>query len=222
MFGQFSKNWHGKIISDTSNLEGIYVLNSVNKNATTTDKGGYFSINGTIGDSLVLSGFQFKTIKIALSQQNYTKELFFVKIESTVTYLEEVTINQYKNINALSLGILQKPAKQYTPAERRLFTATSGGGIDGLLNLISGRTKMLKKGIEIEKKEMALEKIEHLFDEKYFIETLKIPQTKVKGFEYYCVEDAKFNSVLKSKNKTLAKFLLVDLARNYLLLQKEN
>ena len=32
------------------------------------------------------------------------------------------------------------------------------------------------KGIEIEKKEKALEKIENLFEEKYFIETLKIPQ----------------------------------------------
>lgn len=219
LFGQFSKNWHGKIIADAADLEGIYVLNLKSKEATTTIKGGYFAINGTIGDSLVLSGFQLKSIKIALTQQNYNKELFFVKMESIVTYLEEVKINQYQNINALSLGILQKPAKQYTPAERRLFTATSGGGIDGLLNLISGRTKMLKRGIEIEKKEMALEKIETLFDEKYFIQTLKIPADKIKGFEYYCVEDPKFNAALKSKNKTMAKFLLIDLARNYLLLQ---
>ena len=219
-FGQFSKNWHGKIVSEAPDLEGIYVLNLKSKVATTTEKGGYFSIDGTIGDSLAISGFQLQSIKIALSQQDYTKELFFVKMESVVTYLEEVRINQYKNINALALGILQKPAKEYTPAERKLFTATSGGGIDGLLNLISGRTKMLKKGIEIEKKERALEKIENLFEEKYFVETLKIPQEKVKGFEYFCVEDTKFNAALKSKNKTMAKFLLIDLARNYLVLQK--
>ena len=219
LFGQFSKNWHGKIISDATDLEGVYVLNLKSKVATTTIKGGYFAINGTIGDSLVLSGFQLKSMKIALTQQNFAKELFFVKMESIVTYLEEVKINQYQNINALSLGILQKPAKQYTPAERRLFTATSGGGIDGLLNLLSGRTKMLKRGIEVEKKEMALEKIETLFDEKYFTQTLKIPLDKIKGFEYYCVEDSKFNAALKSKNKTMAKFLLIDLARNYLLLQ---
>jgi hypothetical protein len=34
--------------------------------------------------------------------------------------------------------------KVYTPAERKLYTATSGG-IDGLLNTISGRKAMLKK-----------------------------------------------------------------------------
>ena len=220
--GQFSKTWRGKVVSDTADIEGIYVFNLKNKQATTTQKGGYFLIEGTIGDTLTLSGFQLKATKIALTQQNYTKELFFVKMEALVSYLDEVKINQYQNINALSLGILQKPAKEYTVAERRLFTATSGGGIDGLLNLISGRTKMLKKGIEVEKKEMALEKIDNLFDEKYFIETLKIPADKIKGFEYYCLEDAKFNSVLRSKNKTMVKFLLIDLARNFLILQKEH
>ncbi len=221
MFGQFSKLWRGKIIADANDLEGVYILNIKNKQATTTEKGGYFSISGTIGDSLALSGFQLKSTKIGLTQQNYSKELFFIKMESIVSYLEEVKINQYQNINSLSLGILRKPAKEYTPAERRLFTATSGGGIDGLLNLISGRTKMLKRSIEIEKKEMALEKIEILFDEKYFVETLKIPKDKIKGFEYYCVEDYKFNLVLKSKNKTMAKFLLIDMARIFLNLQKE-
>ena len=220
--GQFSKTWRGKVVSDAADIEGIYVFNLKNKQATTTQKGGYFLIEGTIGDTLTLSGFQLKATKIALTQQNYTKELFFVKMEALVSYLDEVKINQYQNINALSLGILQKPAKEYTVAERRLFSANSGGGIDGLLNLISGRTKMLKKGIEVEKKEMALEKIDNLFDEKYFVETLKIPKDKIKGFEYYCVEDAKFNSVLRSKNKTMVKFLLIDLARNFLILQKEH
>jgi hypothetical protein len=42
--------------------------------------------------------------------------------------------------------------KKYTPAERKLYTATSGGGIDGLLNTISGRKAMLKKEIIVEKK----------------------------------------------------------------------
>lgn len=221
VIGQFAKNWHGKIIADSPDLEGIYVLNLKSKVATTTSKGGYFEISGTIGDSIALSGFQLKPLKIALAQQNFSKELFFVKMESIVTFLEEVKINQYQNINALSLGILQKPAKEYTPAERRLYTATSGGGIDGLLNLLSGRTKMLKRDIEVEKKEMALEKIELLFDEKYFTQTLKIPVDKIKAFEYYCVEDYKFNAALKSKNKTMAKFLLIDLARNYLLIQNK-
>jgi hypothetical protein len=48
-------------------------------------------------------------------------------------------------ITAESLGIIPYGQKKYTPAERKLYTATSGGGIDGLLNTISGRKAMLKK-----------------------------------------------------------------------------
>ena len=219
---QFSKVWKGKVVSENSDLDGIYVLNLKNLKSATTAKGGYFEIKGAIGDTLQFSAIQFKSLKFALRQQDFDSDLFFIKLETAVTTLDEVKINQYKNINAVSLGILMKPAKQYTAAERRLFAATSGGGIDGLLNLISGRTKMLKQQLAVEKKESSIEKITSILDVKYFVETLKIPSEKVKAFQYYCAEDANFISVLKSKNKTMAKFMLVDLARNYLKLQTQN
>jgi hypothetical protein len=41
--------------------------------------------------------------------------------------LEEVTIIDYKKISAVSLGTTSKGVKKYTPAERRLYTATGGG-----------------------------------------------------------------------------------------------
>ena len=219
---QFSRVWKGKVVSNQGDLEGIYVLNLKNTKATTTTQGGYFQIQGTIGDTLQFSSMQFKPLRMALKQQDFDSDLFFVPLETAVTLLDEVKINQYANINAVSLGILMKPAKHYSLAERRLYTATSGGGIDGLLNLISGRTKMLKKNLVVEGKETALTKLTDLLDEKYFVETLKIPSEKVKGFQYYCVDDQDFAAVLKSKNKTMAKFLLVDLARAYLKLQNEN
>ena len=219
---QFSKVWKGKVVSDNSDLDGIYVLNLKNLKSATTAKGGYFEIKGAIGDTLQFSAIQLKSLKFALRQKDFDSDLFFIKLETAVTILDEVKINQYKNINAVSLGILMKPAKQYTAAERKLFAANSGGGIDGLLNLISGRTKMLKKQLAVEKKESSIEKITSILDAKYFIETLKIPSEKVKAFQYYCVEDANFVSVLKSKNKTMAKFMLVDLARSFIKLQTQN
>ena len=99
----------------------------------------------------------------------------------------------------------------------------SGGslGLDPILNWISGRTKMLKKELKVEKKEIALQKINDLFEEDYFTKILKIPVENVKGFQYFLVEDAEFVKALKSKNKTMAKFLLIGLASNYLDLQKQ-
>lgn len=218
---QTSKIWKGKVDSEITELEDIFVLNKNNHLSTSTKKGGYFEIKSTLGDTLQFSSVQFIGVQIVLKKEIFETELVLVKMESKVTQLEAVEINQYDYLNAVSLGILMKPAKHYTVAERRI-NAASGSPIEGLYNLISGQKQQLRENLEIEKKEMAVEKIDFLFDERYFTETLKIPKNCVKGFQYYCAEDVEFRKILKDKNKTMTKFILVDLARNYLNLQNQN
>jgi hypothetical protein len=139
---------------------------------------------------------------------------------SKTTELKEVIVNKHPEINAVSLGISPKGVKHYTPAERKLATASSMKmnpmGFDPLINLISGRTEMLKKELEVEKKEYLLMKIGMLFDDDYYIKTLKIPANYIKGFQYYCIENTNFVMALKSKNKTMTKFLIVPLAEKYI------
>ncbi len=218
---QISKILNGKVVSEITELEDIFVLNKNNHLSTSTKKGGYFEIKSRVGDTLQFSSVQFKGVKIILKKQDLETDLILIKMEALVTQLEAVEINRYDYLNAVSLGILLKPAKHYTVAERRM-NAASGSPIEGLYNLISGENEQLKKNLLVEKKELAIEKIDYIFDEKYFIQTLKIPQEQVKGFKFYCAEDADFRKVLKDKNKTMTKFLLVDLARNYLSLLKQN
>jgi hypothetical protein len=131
------------------------------------------------------------------------------------TELKEVIVNKHPEINAVSLGISSKGVKHYTPAERKLFTANSTP-VDALLNLMSGRTAMLKKELEVEKKEYLLMKIGTLFDDDYYMKTLKIPANYIKGFQYYCIENTNFVMALKSKNKTMTNFLIVPLAEKYI------
>ena len=128
--------------------------------------------------------------------------------------LKEVIVNE-SAISAESLGIIPYGQKKYTPAERKLYTATSGGGIDGLLNTISGRKAMIKKEIIVEKKEQSLARLGILFEDKYYTENLKIPSEYIKGFQYYCVDDVPFANALSTKNKTLIMFLIVKLAETY-------
>ncbi len=226
-FGQgflASKKINGKITADYNDLEGIYIINLKSEKATLTERGGYFSINASVGDTLMFSAVQFKGLKLALKESDFMKELFFVKLEPLIRLLDEVKINEYKNINAVSLGIISPNMKHYMPAERKLYTATSGGGIlpvDPILNWMSGRTAMLKKEVEVEKKELLMNKIDGWYEEKYFIQTLKIPENYVKGFKYYIVQDSKFVEAMKSKNKTMATFVMNELAVNYLQLLKE-
>jgi hypothetical protein len=74
---------------------------------------------------------------------------------------------------------------------------------------------MLKKEIIVEKKEQLLARIDVLFEDKYYTETLRIPLDYIKGFQYYCVEDVAFANALRAKNKTLTMYLIVKLAENY-------
>lgn len=224
----------GKVIANSNDLENIYIVNLKSDKATLTERGGYFSIDANIGDTLIFSAVQFKAIKIALSEIDFKKEILFVEMEPLIRVLDEVRVNEYKNINAVSLGIISPNTKHYTPAERKLKAAgeephwyspllipLGGMSVDGLLNSISGRTTMLKKELVVEKKETLMDKISDYYDEKYFTETLKIPPDYVKGFLFYIVEDEKFVEAVNSKNKTMATFVMNELAVNYIALIKE-
>lgn len=225
-----STRLNGKVTADYNDLEGIYIINLKTEKATLTERGGYFSIMATVGDTLLFSAVQFKALKVVLKENDFVKELFFVKMLPLVRQLDEVIINEYKNINAVSLGIISLNTKHYSPAERKLKAASGldgkiglGGSmsLDPLLNWMSGRTAMLKKEVEVEKKETLMSRIEAWYEEKYFIDKLKIPQDYVKGFLFFIVEDAKFVEAMNTRNKTMATFLMNELAVKYLKLQKE-
>ncbi len=210
---------NGKINANLNDLEGVYVVNLKTEKSVITEKGGFFSIAAHPGDTLLFSSMQLKGIQICLEPDDFKKELFFVKMDQMINQLPEVLVRRYDNINAVSLGIVPKGLKSYTPAERKYATASSGTmnpmGLDPLLNLFSGRTAMLKKEIEVEKKEFYLQKLDDMFDTHHFVDILKIPAEYIKGFEYYIVENDRFTTTLNSKNKTMTDFLMTQLAAKY-------
>ena len=154
----------GRITSQIKELNTVYVANLRSESNTTTDSNGSFSMFVKVGDTLQFSGLQVITKKVVIDENDVAKNLYVTNLEAKVIPLEEVEIKKYPNINAVSLGILEKPAKHYTPAERKLRTAEElhwysplliplgGMSFDGMLNSISGRTAMLKKELQVERK----------------------------------------------------------------------
>lgn len=226
--GSTSSKLKGKINADGFAVDGIYVINLTTEKAIITAGGGYFLIDAVAGDTLLFSAGQHKSRRIVLTAQDFEKGLFFVKMEPVMNQLDEVVIRRYGNINAVSLGIIPVNQKAYTPAERKLKTATglnasaSAGGMAGgsisadpLINFLSGRTAMLKKELKVEKKEFYLKQLDEMFDRHHFVNKLQIPADYVKGFEYFAVENEKFTVFLESKNKIVTEFLLGELAIKY-------
>jgi hypothetical protein len=221
---------NGNINANSMDLEGVYVINLKTEKSTITEKDGYFSIIATPGDTLLFSAIQLKENRVILEPNHFQGELFLVKMEANITALKEVIVKRYVNINAVSLGISPSGIKHLTQAERHLKTATgynptasgesmmAGGSVslDPILNLLSGRTAMLKKELEAEKKWSYIQLLDKMFDQNHFVTILKIPLEYVKGFKYYAVENEKFTTILKSENKTTTEFLMGELATKYI------
>ena len=214
----------GKVVAPANNTAGIYIVNLKTEKGTVTDENGYFFIQAAVCDTLMFSSTQFKGLKIELTSNDFSKELLIVKMKPMMNQLKEVMVFQYKNINAVALGIIPKGQRSYTPAERRLKAATgydahiglnTSLSIDPLLNMFSGRAAMLRKELEVERKEILMQQITDLFDEEYFLTNLKIPREYIKGFQFYIVENTSFVSTLRSKNKSMITFLIGELALKY-------
>ena len=220
-FGQIAgeKLLHGKIMVESGNVGGVTIINLVNEKTAISDGNGEFFILAKAEDLLVFSSVNLEYYRRIIDDEDLKPEILTVKMTAKITELEEVIVNKHPEINAVSLGISPKGIKQYTPAERKLATASSAKlnpqGLDPLINAISGRTKMLKKELEVEKKERLLAYIGALFDDEYYTQTLKIPANYIKGFQYYCVEEEEFATSLRSKNKAMIKLLIVPLAEKY-------
>ncbi|OAB28245.1 hypothetical protein FBFR_09090 [Flavobacterium fryxellicola] len=215
-FGQIGavKEIQGKISADSASVDRINIVNLTTEKTTISDANGFFKIPVKAGDILVFTAVNLESVRRKISQQDVEQAVFTLQMVSKSIILKEVVINE-SAISAESLAIIPYGQKKYTAAERKLYTATSGGGIDGLLNAISGRKAMLKKEIIVEKKEQLLARIDVLFEDNYYTETLKIPADYIKGFQYYCIDDSDFANALRAKNKTLTMYLIVKLAENY-------
>ena len=217
-FGTFSlwsqdrteKLLQGIIATDDALLSGIEVVNLGNEKVTVTNSKGEFSILVKADDILVFSSKSLEIRRVLIDDDDLKSGT--------------ITVNMYPKINELNEVIVKKSPiegvsiipgqKQYTPAERKLHTATTGL-LDAPINWMSGRTAMLKKEVAVERKERLLDKIGILYEDKYYIETLKIPEIYIDDFQRYIIEDKEFTAALKVKNRTMMLFLISKLAVNY-------
>ena len=201
---------HGKIVADSASVAGIDVVNLGNEKVTVTNNKGEFSVLAKADDILVFSSMTLEMKRMLVDEDDLKSETIIIYMTPKINELNEVIVKK----NAAE-GISIIPGqKQYTPAERKLYTATSGL-LDAPLNWLSGRTEMLKKEIIVERKERMLYKVGVLYDDKYYIQTLKVPEIYIDDFQRYIIEDKEFAAALKVKNRTMMLFLISKLAVNY-------
>ena len=200
----------GIIAADDALLSGIEVVNLGNEKVTLTNSKGEFSILAKADDILVFSSKYLEMRRVLIDEDDLKSGIITVNMYPKITELNEVIVKK----NPIEGVSIIPGQKQYTPAERKVYTATHGI-LDAPINWISGRTAMLKKEVVVERKERLLDKVGILYEDKYYIETLKIPEIYIDDFQRYIIEDKEFTAALKVKNRTMMLFLISKLAVNY-------
>jgi hypothetical protein len=221
-FAQITKLLSGKIIVTDGNPKGVLILNLNSEKETKSDFNGNFTIEAKSEDLLVFQSENLEYLRKSIEDIDVKKGNFTVKMTVKNNQLDEIKIFTYPNINALSLGILTKPAKTYTLAERRLYNATSGGGVMLLMNALNGKTKMLKRYVAFEKIETRTATLIEMFESNFYIKTLSIPEGLVGRFIVFAAEEEAVIKAMRTKNKFLISFELVKVAQKFNKLQHEN
>lgn len=211
----------GRIVAGSNGVKDVYVINKTAGAEAKTDSKGYFNLSAKAGDALIIYSSKIIVREFALNQESFKTSPFVITVNYNAEELDEVVIDKYGKINSESLGLVPKGQKRYTVAERRVHTASAMTlgtiiSIDPLINAISGRTKMLKRALETEKLEFAIEGMRGVYNEDEIMEKYKIPEEYVRGFLYYLAENKEFTAAIKSGNKSLTDFLMMTHSEAYL------
>lgn len=205
---------NGKVTSDIDDLTGIAIKN-VNQNyEKVTSSGGYFSLKVELNDTLIFTSDYLYEYKHVVSDFDFKTDLLQIRMVKMKNILDEVVV--YSDLDPVALGILQKPAKKYTVAERRLYTSQTGP-VDIIINSISGRTKQLKKLVMLDRQTNIENKLISLYGASNLTTDFNIPEDYLFAFSQYACTDTAVKSAIEANNKKLLSFLLIQISTNFII-----
>lgn len=207
---------NGKI-SAAVEVDAIHVINKTASRFTISNADGTFIIPAKLNDTILFSGISYQPKEIIISKFIMSSKQLPVYLEELVNVLDEVIVGKVltgdlwsditnaelkRDLNFYDLGIPGYTGKQMTQSERRLYQATSGGGlvpIGLIVNAITGRTKRLKEHIKLEKLDNCLDKMKSNFSDDLF-SNYDLEEDRKAEFFYYCQDDPEFEKLCKTKN----------------------
>lgn len=212
----------GQIQNDVSDKDFVSVINLTSHRGTITDSAGRFEIPVQVNDIIDISALQFKNKKFIVTETMARQRIVNIKLEEETTILPEMTIstatlsgNLSQDMESIDKGTqlptdyLGTSRRIPTPAERRLYTATTRGEdlveertdlrfdipLNAVFNAVSGRTKNIKTLIDKQRALKQVVALENKFAPTFFTEALEIEVSKIEDFLFYAqaVNDTVYN-----------------------------
>ena len=217
-FGQNEtrKSLHGRFTNETALVDNGYVFNLNSKTRTFISGQGFFDILAKAKDTLLVSSSSFKSTKIVVQENDFTKRLFVVALETQTTLLNEVIVkrkSEIKPITGNTQGIVDVQFIDDAKTSPINRTMPSDGSIENGMDFVriyKMVSKLFKKDSDKKPDLNATvdfsETVLKVLDNYFFTTTLQLKKEEIGLFLEYCENDPKSKNLLKLENE----FLLID------------
>ncbi|WP_159021633.1 carboxypeptidase-like regulatory domain-containing protein [Formosa sp. L2A11] len=212
-------------VTGDDDIENIHVINKTSKRFTTTNAKGAFFIAAKLHDTIVFSAIQYTTQEIIIDASILTSKSMHVNLNEEVNQLREVIVGKIltgnlmldignatekPDINFYDVGIPGYMGKRKTQQERllqeagefkpKMLLGVIGGAIpiNPIINGLTGRTKMLKEHVAMERSSDLITKIRQRLSLVFFSEH-PLDENNRMDFWYFCSKDSNFLTRCKGK-----------------------
>lgn len=190
---------NGRIITKEGSRDGILITNVTKQKYVFSDKGGYFTMDSNINDTLRFTSPDYLEYTYVVNEFDIKRNPVLFPLEHIygMNRLDEIVITK---IDSRSLGLVDRYTRFDTPAERQLKKATTGGGflpIDPFINLLSGRTSMLKKNLAYEREDFKVDKFINAISTARLESYYKIPADYTESFVYFAITKKEIKDLLE-------------------------
>lgn len=202
-YGQEVIPLSGKIMNDSLEDSYLHIMNLNLQRGTITNADGVFTIPARINDTLYISAVQFEDQKIVVTQQIFEQKSLIITLNTAINQLNTVNISNVElsgrlsqdadNVNLAAyidqtnVGFASTAKKR--SHELRALQGAGGFGLGGLISLLTGQKKMLKKHYEISVMEGRIKRAQVQFKTDFYRVQLGIPEASIDDFCYFVYEN---------------------------------
>ncbi|WP_168731221.1 carboxypeptidase-like regulatory domain-containing protein [Robertkochia marina] len=216
----------GRITDGHSNLESAHILNLSKELQTISDANGAFEISADVSDTLVITFLGYSQLNFLVTEAQLSAESNLIELSKDGIPLEEVTVEGYRAMDAVALGLINKRPKKLTTNERKLkeagdFKAVQllgivGGGVPiiPMLNKITGRTKRLKKRVAVENENLLKEYLHENYG-SFCSKRLGLEGEQIDRFLYFAVINHDWDDLYPHAKEEQFEFRLIQAHQKY-------
>ncbi len=209
----------GQVLYRNSNVPNENVINSTAELATVTDAQGHFAIPVKVGDQLVFTSLTYQLEYVVITEGILENNRLVVEVNEKVTELDEVVISPENQERYIQLKNEEFKGFEYetdpsSEVDNIALDPTVKGMQHGLnfVNIFKALSKLGTEKDSVPSQRLQVSTVlRQVYDDRFFVEDLNIPQDKIDDFLLYIDEKTPAYSLLLRNNEfQLIEFLVTE------------